>query len=185
MNDEKVKQFIELAGQKGSSEFITGTEKQRELGAQLLLSEVLEYIIKGLGVIPVVNGVEITEPDSLTYNAQKIPDKLELVDGLCDVAYTMFWNAVTFGIPLEEAFIIVCENNLEKFVKLPNEFGTGLGELEKSNWHCNKNISWPVEVSNVYIVSYNGIQYAVGKDKTGKVRKPSSFSIVDLNKFLI
>jgi hypothetical protein len=183
MDDKKVRQFIALAGQSPASQFIEGDKKLRELGAQLLLSETLEYVIKGLGVIPTFNGTQITDANALSYSAEKTPSKLEMVDGLSDVAYTMFWNSVMFGAPLEEAFSLVCDNNLEKFVLVDQKFSP-LGELSKEKWGCDANITWPKEVTQVFIIQYGQAYYAVGKDSSGKVRKPSSYQSVDLSSLL-
>ena len=183
MNDKKIKDFMTLAGQSHASEFVTGTPEQRTLGAQLLLSEVLEYVIKGLGVTPSINGVSITAPDALTYQATATPNRLEMLDGLCDVAYTMYWNAVCFGIPLEEGFDAVCDNNLEKFVQI-SESNQNSGALDKALWHCGKNITWPESVTRVEAIRVGTQWYAVGKDASGKVRKPSSYKSVELQSFL-
>jgi hypothetical protein len=183
MDDSKVRQFIALAGQHPAQHLIEGDPKLRELGAQLLLSETLEYLIKGLGVIPTFDGKQITDANMLTYQASNPTSKLEMVDGLSDVAYTMFWNSVMFGIPLEEAFSLVCDNNLEKFVLIDEHFAP-LGEIPQDKWHCNRNISWPKEVAQVFVIHYGQAFYAVGKDQTGKVRKPSSYQSVDLTPLL-
>ncbi len=184
MQGNKIAKFMTLAGQPQSTSWEEGTPEQRKLGAQLLLSETLEYVINGLGVTPVVNGTPITEPDALNYETNGAnPDKIEILDGLSDVAYTMYWNAQAFGIPLEKAFDIVCDNNLEKFVKLDNWTGS-VGPLEETDWHCNKGVSWPNEVETVTVVRVDEELYAVGKDLNGKVRKPSSFKSVDLSSFL-
>jgi len=170
-----------LAGQELAESFKTGSIEQRKLGAQLLLSEVLEYVIKGLGVTPVVNGTPISDANRLEYQeSDSRADQVEMLDGLADVAYTMYWNSCAFGIPLEEAFELVCDNNLEKFVKL-EENANGSERLTKENWDCGKDISWPIEVERVEVVKIGEEQFAVGKDKTGKVRKPSSYSSVDLS----
>lgn len=116
MDSSKIKKFMQLAGQETRQKLTSGDPAQRALGAQLLLSEVLEYVIKGLGVIPYVKDTPITEPDALRYEAAKSADHEEMIDGLADVAYTMYWNSCAFGVPLEEAFELVCDNNLEKFV---------------------------------------------------------------------
>lgn len=181
MKSDKVAQFIELAGQKSSEEFIIGTEDQRKLGAQLLLSEVLEYCIKGLGVVPEFQGTAITDANGLVYNAAHEPSKLEMLDGLADTAYTMHWNAVTFGVPLEEAYDLVCDNNLEKFVLLTH-WSESTRILQHTEWDCGQKISWPPEVQSVEVISSKGKFYAVGKDKHGKVRKPSSYQSVDLSR---
>ena len=181
MNSEKVKAFITLAGQRWAAAPRAGTEEERKLGAQLLLSEVLEYVIKGLGVTPVVNGMEIHQPDELHYKVTHTQhDIIEMLDGLSDVAYTMYWNQLVFGLPLEEAFELVCDNNLTKFVKL-NGAGWRVGELERSLWHCKQDIVWPAEVAAVTVLKLGEEFFAVGKDARGKVRKPSSYVAVDLS----
>lgn len=180
MEAKKVGMFMELAGQSEAAQLITADKKTRELGARLLLSEVLEYIIHGLGVQPVVGGSPIDDPDDIIFAAVGEPNKLEMVDGLADTAYTMYWNALAFGVPLEQAFDLVCDNNLEKFVAL-EEWTHGTGELPADRWHCDRGIEWPSEVESVSVIEVaGGALFAVGKDKNGKVRKPSSFSPVDL-----
>lgn len=183
MNADKIKKFMELAGQELASNFEVGSEEKRKLGAQLLLSEVLEYVIKGLGVIPEYQGTKIEDANALKYHAEKQVDRLEMLDGLADVAYTMYWNACAFGIPLEDGFELVCDNNLEKFISLGDSADQAT-ELPKDIWHCNKNVSWPNEVTKVEVVRVKNELFAVGKDSTGKVRKPSSYSSVDLSQLL-
>ena len=184
MKSDKIRKFMTLGGQKVAEEFEIGDEKKRKLGAELLLSEVLEYVVHGLGVTPEFNGTKITEPNQLTYTTNgEQPDKLQMLDGLADVAYTMYWNSEAFGVPLEEGFDLVCDNNLDKFVALKESFNKS-GELDKTDWHCNKNISWPEEVVKVEIIKVADERYAVGKDKNGKVRKPSSYKSVDLKPLL-
>lgn len=179
MNDAKIRRFLTLAGHKPQQGFDAGDSKKRELGAQLLLSEVLEYVIKGLGVTPVINGQPIEDPNGLEYRSEGKPtDELEMIDGLADVAYTMYWNSVSFGIPLEEAFELVCDNNLEKFVKLPNWQGPE-GPLE--NQDLPTDVDWPPEVESIEVIRIREEHYAVGKDRSGKVRKPSTYSSVDLS----
>jgi len=187
MNADKIRTFIGLAGQELPEKFIAGDESKRKLGAQLLLSEVLEYVIKGLGVVPSVNGTPITEPDQLQYSIAKQPNPIEMLDGLADVAYTMYWNSESFGVPLETAFERVCDNNLEKFVLLErntkqNEINEG--GLQESEWHCGKNVSWPKEVTKVEVIKIENQFFAVGKDVNGKVRKPSTYSPVELEDLL-
>lgn len=170
---------MQLAGQEARLKLNSGDPAQRALGAQLLLSEVLEYVIKGLGVIPHVKDTPITEPDALRYEAAKPADHEEMIDGLADVAYTMYWNSCAFGVPLEEAFELVCDNNLEKFVKLP-EYKGEPRPLEQSEWHCHQHVSWPQEVVRVEVLKVDSEFFAVGKDARGKVRKPSTYRPVDL-----
>jgi hypothetical protein len=128
----------------------------------------------------VVNGTPITAPDSLSYEAKAEPDPVEMVDGLADVAYTMYWNACAFGIPLEAGFDLVCDNNLEKFVRLEKWSGAER-ELESHEWHCELEVRWPAEVVKVEVLKVDGVFFAVGKDNRGKVRKPSTYQPVDLS----
>jgi hypothetical protein len=180
MERKKVETFMKIAGQDCAQTLGQGSPELRKLGAQLLLSEVLEYIVHGLEVIPEIDGVAIDKPNSLSYRTNETsPDKIEMVDGLADVAYTMFWNACAFKIPLEEAYDLVCNNNLEKFVELEN-WSTKEGTIPLDAWHCQKNVSWPQEVTSVSALSIDGKFYAVGKDSSGKVRKPSHYKSVDL-----
>lgn len=184
MNGKKIETFMRLAGQVVEENLTIATPEARKLGAQLLLSEVLEYVIHGLGVVPVVNGVKITEPDSLHYEqGPDAPDTEEMLDGLADVAYTMYWNAVRFGLPLEDAFDLVCDNNLTKFVNCTG-WKQEEGELEHAEWNCGNGVSWPEEVSRVELIQIDSEYYAVGTDSRGKVRKPSTYQSVDLKPLL-
>jgi hypothetical protein len=183
MKRDKVAKFMALAGQKLSDNFHGGSEAERKLGAQLLLSEVLEYVIDGLGVTPEINGIKVTDPEAVHYHAERSPDPAEMLDGLADVAYTMYWNANAFGVPLEAGYELVCDNNLEKFVKL-DSWAKGLVELPPTDWHCRCGAGWPEEVVRVAVVELNGEWYAVGKDARGKVRKPLHFKAVDLSHLL-
>jgi hypothetical protein len=183
MNSDKIKLFMRLAGQELGDRIDPRNEKTRALGAQLLLSEVLEYVVHGLGVIPEVNGVRIEHPEALKYHVDSKPDRKEMLDGLADVAYTMFWNECAFGIPLKEGFELVCDNNLEKFVHLKS-WSKGETALPKNQWDCGINATWPNEVESVTVLCIDGEHYAVGKDKNGKVRKPGSYKSVDLSGLL-
>ena len=180
MDAKKVKMFLDLAGQKAAAKLQSGSPEERKLGAQLLLSETLEYIIKGLGVVPNIHGNAVTDPEAVSYEVVSDPSALEMVDGLSDVAYTMYWNSLCFGIPLEDAYNLVCYNNLEKFVKLDSK-NFKVGILPQERWHCDRGVAWPAEVAKVDVVAVNGDLYAVGKDGRGKVRKPSTYRSVNLN----
>ena len=185
MKADKVERFMRLAGQQVAERMQYADAQTRELGAQLLLSEVLEYVIHGLGVDVTVGEERIQDPNALFYQARSKSscDAKEMLDGLCDVAYTMYWNALAFGIPLEEGYELVCDNNLEKFVRLEQWAGER-GALEQAEWHCGQDVCWPEAVSSVTVVEVKGICYAVGKDSNGKVRKPSHYRSVDLSPLL-
>lgn len=177
MKHDKVSQFMALAGQEQSRNFHTRDEATRKLGAQLLLSEVLEFIIEGLGVEPEINGTRISNAEALRYHCAKSPNQVQMLDGLCDVAYTMYWNSLAFGLPLEAGFDKVCDNNLEKFVEL-GDWAQGMEQLPRELWHCHKNVTWPDEVTQVVVILFDKRPFAVGKDERGKVRKPAHFQAV-------
>ena len=184
MQADKIRQFIALAGQECAGKFEFGDNNRRALGAQLLLSEVLEYVMKGLGVDLEIGGVKLSSPQDIRCSVSSVkPNAVEMVDGLADVAYTMYWNAVAFGIPLEEAFELVCDNNLDKFVELPN-WMQGEIELKKEEWDCGLGVKWPKEVEKVSVIKAVGRYFAVGKDSSGKVRKPSTYKSVDLSQLV-
>ena len=87
MQGEKVRTFMRLAGQQIPSNLDLGDRARRELGTKLLLSEVLEFAIKGLGVKPVVNGKEITDPDDIEFVAEETqPDKIGGSKSPCSAA---------------------------------------------------------------------------------------------------
>lgn len=174
---------MKLAGQRCPEGIDLRDEKTRRLGAQLLLSEVLEYVIRGLGVTPEIGGVRILNPEDVVYHAERQPDTEEMLDGLADVAYTMYWNQGAFGLPLEEAFELVCDNNLEKFVLLKH-WTEGERELDRTQWDCGCDVGWPSEVHAVTVMKVGDDYYAIGKDKNGKVRKPSTYQGVDLSPLL-
>ena len=184
MDDSKIKLFKKLAGQEVFEQFHGRTEAERTLGAQLLLSEVLEYVIKGLGVEPEFNGTKITDANALSYHIKEDDvDHEEMLDGLADVAYTMYWNSNCFGLKLHEAFDLICDNNLEKFVHL-SEWTGEAGELPKEGWALDRGVEWPDTVRTVSVVKVGDEFYAVGKDESGKVRKPSTYKPVDLKPLL-
>lgn len=181
MNDNDVRLFMKLGGQKISEKLNGMDETSRILGAKLLLSEVLEYVIKGLGVTPMVNGEKITCGDSLKYEiGRKDVDLVEMLDGLADAQFTTYWNKQRFGIPLEEAFDEVCKNNLEKFIPLPKDGTFKLGKLDKAQWGLGKGITWGADVVSVSCVEVEGRYFGVGQDEHGKTRKPSSYRPIDL-----
>lgn len=184
MKSDKIKKFMTLAGQRTATNPEKADEKLKILAAQLLLSETIEYVNKGLGINLRVGKEVIADQNDLTYEVHRpAVDKLEMLDGLADVAYTMYWNMEAFGLKLEEAFNLVCDNNLEKFVLLKDWSGDP-GVMTKENWHCNQKVEWPKEVVSVEVVQVEEEFYAVGKDSNGKVRKPSTYQSVNLKKLL-
>ena len=185
MEADKVKLFMQLAGHPFITEASDANPELKKLGAALILSETLEYVIQGLGVKVSFNGQEITDANGLEYQLDEnsAVDKKEMLDGLADVAYTMYWNMHAFNLKLEEAFELVADNNLEKFVELKDWSGAE-GDLEAGEWDLGCNVSWPEAVHTVTVIKVAGSLYAVGKDKSGKVRKPSTYQSVQLDALL-
>jgi len=189
MNDRSidgrsVAMFMQLAGLKLPQNFSVPDENIRKLGAQLLLTELLEYIIHGLGVTPIINGTRVSKSEDVSFEIHGDVNLTECLDGLADVGYTMFWNAKVLGAPLEEAYRLVCENNLQKFVELDGAQFLA-GPIARERWGCNQGVEWPSEVSCVTAVAVEQELFAVGKDERGKVRKPSSYRPVDLAKLVV
>ncbi len=183
MEGKSIELFMRLAGQNLPGSFVVPDEGVRKLGAQLLLTELLEYIIHGLGVTPTINGTRVTKSEDVSFEVSDEVDLTESLDGLADIAYTMYWNAIALGAPLEEAFTLVCENNLQKFVKL-DRANFSPGPLVNELWGCGEGITWPAEVMTVTAILIGEELFAVGKDGRGKVRKPSSYKAVDLSRLV-
>lgn len=183
MDGKSVELFMRLAGQSLPESFVVPDDGVRKLGAQLLLTELLEYIIHGLGVTPTINGTRVTKSEDVSFEVTGKVDLTESLDGLADVAYTMFWNAISLGAPLEEAFELVCENNLQKFVKLDRAHFAP-GPIPNDRWDCGSGVNWPAEVQTVTAILVDQQLFAVGKDSRGKVRKPSSYKAVDLGRLV-
>lgn len=183
VSSDKVALFMQLAGHGQETRPDLASDELRVLGAHLLLSEVLEFVIKGLGVTPHIGDTPISDPEGIRYKATHPVDTTMMLDGLADVGYTMWWNALAFGMPLARAYELVCKNNLEKFVLL-GPWARGRTELPPEEWHCHLGIRWPDDVVTVAVIAVNGESYAVGKDAKGKVRKPSSYRSVDLTELL-
>ncbi len=185
MESNKIKKFLQLAGNSIPESFNPADAAKRKLGAQLLLSELMEYIIKGLKITPVYNGQKIENPEGFIYESSETekPDQLEMLDGLADVAYTMYWNSEAFGLKLEEAFELVCDNNLEKFIRLDG-WQNGECAFEGQAMDCGRDLKWPEEVCRVEVKLVEGDFYAVGKDQRGKVRKPLTYKSVNLKGLL-
>ena len=183
MNGEQVELFVELAGGVPAASIASSSEKLRILGAGLILSETLEYIIKGLGLTITVGSQKISDPQSFSFDFAGPPVAEDMLDGLADIAYTLYWNAIMFQLPIEAGFKAVCENNLQKFVSL-SEGEFSAGEVVKEHWHLNRDVHWPDEVVSVVVVATRHGLFAVGKDANGKVRKPSTYTPLSLTPLL-
>lgn len=184
MKETKVGLFMDITNGGKARE---KSDEKRKLDASLLLSETLEYCL-ALGVVPVVNGQEIRNPNGLEYRIEGEPNRLEMLDGLADVAYTMYWNAIAYDMPLEAAYERVCDNNLKKFVKvlmIPTyDVIDGRKLVHKANWDLGLDVTWDPSVVEVEIVQVDRNMFAIGSDSSGKVSKPSTYRKVKLEDLL-
>lgn len=116
--------------------------------------------------------------DALCYNGEQNKnediEELELLDGICDILYTVFAlprELEALGYDVFGAFKTVCENNSTKFVKTATE-----AELSVKLY-----ASKGIECKSVYNEQYDC--YAI-VDSNSKVRKPINYKSVELDEFL-
>lgn len=168
---KQVKEFMVTFGQDcpnfPTEEVSLETRKMR---ARIMLEEVLETIIAGLGLDVIItwNGEMRLAPKSpFGFEEVKKVDLVELADGLADqhyVGYCGTGNA--FGLDMEEIFDNVHQSNMSKIwpEKLVRE---KVDEIENGNYNLTK-------VENGYIV----------KRPDGKVVKPETYTSPKLKEII-
>lgn len=109
-----------LNGQKVRYEPTTEvTDEERMLRAKLIMEEVLELVIKGLGVELSVDshhdGSFDLSQETLMFNLGPKVDLLQIADGTADVKVVVTGTQSCFGIDDEPVQAIVDFNNLSKF----------------------------------------------------------------------
>ena len=115
--------------------------------------------------------------DAVTVNGELLRheiDKKELLDGVCDILYTVFAlprELEALGYDMFGAFETVCENNSTKFVKTASE-----AEMSVRHYQ-SKGIEW----KSIYNEKYNCYSIVDGNNK---VRKPIYYKSVELEQFL-
>lgn len=112
-HQQRVEEFMKLAGQEVPARITVPSEEVRRLRAKLILEEALETV-EALGFHHV--GVKDTTVDDYLSNCQSVePDLVEVIDGCSDLKVVTTGTLSAFGVP---DLIFQCEvdnNNLAKF----------------------------------------------------------------------
>ena len=93
------------------------SDAEAEFRAKLMLEEMLELVIGGLGVDITVIGEKIMGVEDLVLTKRRKVDLLAVLDGVCDVSVTAVGTASCCGLGVESALSAVDENNLTKLGK--------------------------------------------------------------------
>ncbi len=108
-HQQRVEEFMRLAGQELPGEPVVPDAATRELRARLILEEALETVA-ALGFDATGNraGWELTP-------SGQEPDLVEIIDGCCDIKVVTTGTLSACGIPDRDFQQEVDENNLKKF----------------------------------------------------------------------
>lgn len=118
---DRVRRFMELAGQATPDAPAEMDSETRELRARLLMEEALEAIERGLGVTVGILPHRATYPAfgtdqvDIRLCATGEYDPVELLDGCCDVNVITAGTLIAAGLTDAEPQRLVDENNLSKF----------------------------------------------------------------------
>lgn len=113
---DRVRRFMELAGQATPDVPTEMDADTRELRSRLLMEEVLETINIGLGVEVFTNEGDLVGVDSLlSFRSHGPGNPVELLDGCCDVSVINTGTLIAAGLTDVEPQRLVDENNLAKF----------------------------------------------------------------------
>lgn len=114
---DRVRRFMQLAGQVTPDAPAGMDAKTRELRARLLMEEVLETIVDGLGVdIDLSATIDSACIDDFEFYAQESEyNATQLLDGCCDVNVITTGTLIAAGMADAEPQRLVDENNLAKF----------------------------------------------------------------------
>lgn len=115
---KRVEKFMQLAKQDIPGGPIVPSEDVRKLRARLIFEEAMETIKNGLGVvisIPVGGGESVVIEDELMFDVARPFDRVETIDGCCDLKVVTTGTLIACGVPDEPFQKLVDENNLEKF----------------------------------------------------------------------
>ena len=138
------------------------------------LNIVLEEVYESLDSIVDEDSIKPTLKLRTTEDGKELIDKNGLLDGVCDILYTVFAlprELEALGYDMFGAFETVCENNSTKFVKTASE-------AEMSVRHYQ---SKGIECKSIYNEKYNCYSIVDGNNK---VRKPIDYKSVELEQFL-
>lgn len=118
---DRVRRFMELAGQATPDVPTEMDVETRELRARLLMEEVLETIQRGLGISLYVvcpgcdKNILIDTRRKLWLSSPDPYNPVELLDGCCDVNVITTGTLIAAGLTDAEPQRLVDENNLAKF----------------------------------------------------------------------
>ncbi len=125
MHYQRVKTFMEKAGQATPTEVRIPDAHTRSLRARLILEEALETI-HALGISVEVMGQEVSI-ESCEFASDKPVDLEGVADGCADISVVTVGTLIAFGIEDEELLREVDEANLRKF-------GPGSYAREDGKW---------------------------------------------------
>jgi predicted HAD superfamily Cof-like phosphohydrolase len=111
-HQQRVIEFMNLAGQDTPQKAIMPSEEVRMLRAKLILEECLETI-RALGMDIKCNSCEKTDDVRLVYSRE--PNLEEILDGCADISVVTIGTLCACGIDDTELLKAVDQNNLDKF----------------------------------------------------------------------
>ena len=110
---QRVRSFMEKAGQETPSEVVVPDEHTRLLRARLILEEAIETV-NALGIAVKVPEGEL-EIDTCMFKPERAIDLEGVADGCADISVVTVGTLIAFGIDDEQLLREVDEANLRKF----------------------------------------------------------------------
>lgn len=138
------------------------------------LNIVLEEVYESLDSIVDEDSMKPTLKLRTTEDGKELIDKKGLLDGVCDIIYTVFAlprEMEALGYDVFGALDAVCVNNDSKFVKTATEAEMSVRQYQSQG----------VECKSVYNEKYDCYSIV---DSNNKVRKPLGYKSVELEQFL-
>ena len=129
-NQDKVKEFMKLAGQATPEKIVEPDDKTKILRVKLLMEELLEFADAAGVKVNVGFEVDITDFDFEVVNKS---DFVEVADAFADIEYVLHGAAISYGINSQEVFEVVHDSNLKKFG--PGGYKNSLGKwIKPPDW---------------------------------------------------
>jgi len=172
---QAVKDFMRFFGQ-ATPERPTGLDEETsKLRATLILEEVFETIIKGLGLtVTIVDDfggeAKVSEAGlkqiSFQFKKEKETDLVELADGVADIAFVSEGTAVAAGIDMEPIHAEVARSNESK---------------AWSTKDLNENLTlFKIESEGLIVEDVGNGRFRRVKRSDGKIIKSPSYSPADI-----
>lgn len=128
-NRERVEDFMKNAGQPIRTKVQKVTPHEAQLRVRLLLEEVLELAeASGVRIRMEFDAAAFVVDNRYIKVSGGDPDHqdlIEIADALADIQYVNEGAAITYGIPLQECFDLVCDSNDSKFIDGHRDEETG------------------------------------------------------------